>query len=379
MSPPPRPELTFSLAVGARRGRYEVIAPLGRGGAGEVYAVDDDRGGRFAMKVVAAGHKGDRRAAERAVLEATLVKELNHVNVVRYREAFIEHDGAVVLVTELIAGRLLRALITAGAIGVDRALVLGMQLADAAAAVHAIGAVHRDIKPENVFVTAGDIVKLFDFGLAKSAGVALKTTRPVGSPRYIAPDQLAFRPRDGAAPDPRWDVYALGLVVFEMIAGLHPFDVDPARAPKTPAEVLQRHLDGDLPRLDAAVVDAPLALVDAIAGALAREPARRTPTAALFAAELAAAHRAWLAARGDGGHRVTEELRKIQLGAAKHLDPPPQTADDLGPASYDGPTLERARPAAEASASTGRFGTEKMLPHVDVAALRRATEKKNRP
>jgi serine/threonine-protein kinase len=379
MSSPPRPDLPWTLAVGARRGRYEVIAPLGRGGAGEVYAVEHERGGRFAMKLVAGHKQGDRRAADRAVLEAKLVKDLDHVNVVRYKDAFIDDDGAVVLVTELLQGHPLRALIATSALGVERALSLGRQLADAAAAVHGVGAVHRDIKPENVFVVPGDTVKLFDFGLAKTAAVSLDTLQPVGTPRYVAPDQLAGSGRAAAAPDPRWDIYAIGLVVFEMLAGVHPFDIDRTRAPKSPGDVVERHLAGSLPRLDAVVTAAPPALVETIARAVARDPARRTPTAALLSAELAAARRAWLHERGDGGHRITDEVRQLKLAAQPRVDPPPPAGDDPAPDSLDGPTLERPRSAAEVRPRRGRFGTEEMLPYVDADALRRATEKKNKP
>jgi serine/threonine-protein kinase len=324
------------------------------------------------MKVVTRSNKTDHRAAERAVLEVTVLKDLNHVNVVRYHDAFIDEEGAVVLVTELLEGRLLRELLTAGGLDAERALLVGKQLADAAAAVHAIGAVHRDIKPENVFVLAGDIVKLFDFGLAKTSTVPLKTTRQLGTPRYVAPDQLTA---SSLAPDARWDVYALGLVVFETLAGVHPFDIDPARAPKTPAELIERHLAGNIPSLDAAVVGAPEALVDAIARAVAREPAARTPRAALFAAELDAARRTWLADRGDRGRGVSEELQQLKFRAASGVEPHAPDADELGPASLDGPTVERARPASDVTPSTGRFGTEKMPAYVDTEALRRAAEK----
>src|SRR5262249_16608619 len=152
MPSPPRADDLWTHAIGARRGRYEVTDRIARGGYGEVYAVRDETGARWAMKLVGAGRVGDRRAAERSVLEAALVKRSDHVNVVRYQDAFVDADGAVVLVTELLAGRLLRALVGGGALPVERALRLGRQLADAAAAVHAIGAVHRDVKPENIFV-----------------------------------------------------------------------------------------------------------------------------------------------------------------------------------------------------------------------------------
>jgi serine/threonine-protein kinase len=249
-------------------------------------------------------------------------------------------------------------------VSVGRALRLGRQLADAAAAVHAAGAVHRDIKPENVFVTAGDDVKLFDFGLVKCAGLTLRTTRRLGSPRYIAPEQLSYARSSGAPLDPRWDVYAIGLVVFELIAGRHPFDFD-AVAPRTAAEVIERHLAGGLPRLDAAVPGLPVELADAIARATAREPARRTPSAARLATELAAARTAFQDAYDESAGFLTAELKK--RGA--------EVASDEAPSSENARTLERVRPAWESPPaterlvrSTGPFGTEEM-PKLDRAAL----------
>jgi serine/threonine-protein kinase len=351
--------------VGARRGRYEVTARVARGGYGEVYAVRDEANQRWAMKLVRLAREGDRRAAQRAVVEASVLKRLHHINVVRYEEAFVDHDGAVVLITEYLVGRSLREHIARDDMTPERALRLGSQLANAAAAVHAVGAVHRDITPENVFVTAGDLVKLFDFGLVKCTGIELKTTRPVGTPRYMAPEQLAF----SARPDPRWDVYAIGLVVFELLAGVHPFDVDPARAPKTGAEVVERHLAGGVPSLRAVLPAAPQPLVDALARAVDHRPDHRTASAAALAAELTGGRIAWMAAFGAIDTGITAELR--QLTAAD---------DEPEPPSLDGPTLERPHPplaepprperlVPETPASTGPFGTEPLLPHIDKNAF----------
>jgi serine/threonine-protein kinase len=368
--------------VGEHRGRYEITARLGRGGYGEVYRVADEGGRPFAMKVVRLGPGDHRHAAERALIEAAVLKRIVHANVVAFEEAFVERDGAVVIVTEYLTGSTLREVGRGGALAAARALRLGKQLADAAAAVHAAGAVHRDIKPENVFVTAGDVVKLFDFGLVKYPGLSL-TMRAVGTPKYMAPEQLAHGARPGAPLDPRWDVYAMGLVVFELLAGMHPFDVDRARAPASAAEVIERHLAGAVPRLEAVVEGLPPSLGDALARATARDPAARTSSAAVLANELAAARRAFVDTYGERAHEVTSELRRLGADAnAKHANAHANAMEgEAAPSSEDARTLERAMPRWDAppaterlgSPITGRFGTEPMVPQIDRAALIAAT------
>ena len=184
------------MANGGANTRF--VAPLARGGSGEVYVARDERAVQWAMKVVQLEDVArDRHAAERAMVAAGLLRSIAHVNVIGYHDAFVDTDGAVVLVTELLPGQTLRQALTSGPLPIARALNLAHQLAEGVAAVHKVKAVHRDIKPENVFVMVRDVVKLLDLGLAACAGLSFKTTRPLGTPLYMSPEQLRYSPSSG--------------------------------------------------------------------------------------------------------------------------------------------------------------------------------------
>jgi len=219
------------LRPGTRLGTYEILAPLGAGGMGEVYRAKDLRLGRdIALKVLPAEiHTSPERLA-RFEREARTVAGLNHPNIVTLFS--VEDDGEVRFLTmELVDGQSLDQVIAPGGLPVSRVIELGIALADALVAAHEKGVVHRDLKPANVMLTRDGRVKVLDFGLAKLAAPdsdlsqTATVARPlssdgqiVGTVPYMAPEQLRAEPVDA-----RTDVFALGVVLYELAAGERPF------------------------------------------------------------------------------------------------------------------------------------------------------------
>ena len=193
------------LSKGDRLGPYEILALVGRGGMGEVYRAHDNRLLRdVALKV--ASTQFDTRFER----EARAIAQLNHPHICTL------HDlGPDYLVMELVEGETLANRLKKGALPIEQAIRYGAQIADALAAAHARGITHRDLKPGNVMVTRTGI-KVLDFGLAKMAGEETLTiaNAVMGTPAYMAPEQ-----REGKSCDARTDIYALGLILFEMVTG----------------------------------------------------------------------------------------------------------------------------------------------------------------
>ncbi len=216
---------------------------LGRGGMGRVYRARQLRLDRFvAVKLMNAELGRDPEFRERFEREARALARLDHTNIVRIHD-FGEVGGVFYLVMEYVEGTSLRELILDGVTPEVARTLIG-QLCDALAYAHDRGVVHRDIKPENVLISLDGIVKVADFGLAKLPKVELRTRthRVVGTPQYMAPEQL----RDPGSVDHRADVFAIGVVFYEMLTGQLPLGRFP-----TPSELGH----GD-PQLDAIVLKA---------------------------------------------------------------------------------------------------------------------------
>jgi serine/threonine protein kinase/Tol biopolymer transport system component len=212
----------MSLAPGTRLGPYEVVEKIGAGGMGDVYLGRDSRLGRnVAVKVLpdAVARDAERRA--RFEREARAIASLEHPHVCRLYDVGAE-SGVAYLVMELLEGKTLAGRLFAGALPLAEALEIGIQLADALAAAHRRGIVHRDLKPANVVLTAIG-PKLLDFGIAQlpapaGDGTLTEAGQVVGTPHYMAPEQLLGKPVDARA-----DVFALGCLLFEMLAGRRAF------------------------------------------------------------------------------------------------------------------------------------------------------------
>lgn len=226
----------MTLAAGTRLGRYEVVAPIGAGGMGEVYSASDTRLKRtVAIKVLPADVADDPTRLARFSAEAEAVAQLNHPNILAIHDVG-NADGVDFIVTELLEGQSLRARLSASRLSRREAVEVAVEVARGLAAAHARGIVHRDIKPENIFVTTDRRVKILDFGLARSVtppaaddeSTDVRLTAPgstLGTIGYASPEQLS-----GATVDARSDVFSLGVVLYEMLVREQPFRRDTAVA-----------------------------------------------------------------------------------------------------------------------------------------------------
>ena len=224
----------MNITAGTKLAHYEILAPIGQGGMGRVYRARDSRLEReVAIKLLAAQFTQDETRVSRFIREAKAASGLNHPNIITVHEIG-ESQGEVLthfIVTELVEGQTLRALIKSQQLTAALALDYTIQITGALIAAHKAGIVHRDIKPENVMVRQDGIVKVLDFGLAKLSerGVTdseaptrkLETDPGVvmGTPQYMSPEQAR-----GLAVDVRTDLFSLGIVLYEMLAGRPPFD-----------------------------------------------------------------------------------------------------------------------------------------------------------
>jgi serine/threonine protein kinase len=277
-------------------GEYDVGALIGRGGMSEVYeARHRTRGDIVAIKLLRSHLASDAKAVEAFAAEAARTRMIEHPNVVAVRD-FGHDGGAFFLVMERLDGETLAATLQRGPLAEARARELGAAIADGVAAAHAQGIVHRDLKPGNV-VLVGGAPKIVDFGIARyiAGGDALTTTTRIGTPAYMAPEQLA-----GGLVAPCIDVWALGVMLFEMVTGRVPFETAGGASPQ---------LVEPAPRIDAPVSAAYAALV---AACLEREPGRRPGTIA----EVARALRA-----PSGGERLTEDLGAAPPSIAATSEP----------------------------------------------------------
>jgi serine/threonine protein kinase/tetratricopeptide (TPR) repeat protein len=226
-----------TLSAGNRLGPYEILAPLGAGGMGEVYRARDTRLDRdVAIKVLPESLASDRHALDRFEREARAVATLSHPNVLAIYD-FETHDGVRYVVTELLEGSTLRGHLESGTVSPRKAIEYAMQIAQGLAAAHEKGIVHRDLKPENVFVTRSGHVKILDFGLARTlvaaagenastAGTLAEATEPgtiLGTVGYMSPEQVR-----GALADARSDIFSFGTVFYEMLTGRRAFRADSA-------------------------------------------------------------------------------------------------------------------------------------------------------
>jgi TolB-like protein len=217
--------------IGHTLGHYRIVEKIGEGGMGEVYSAHDERLDRdVAIKVLPEEFASDPDRLARFDTEAKAVAKLNHPNILAIHD-FGSEDGIAYAVMELLDGESLREVIRGGGISHRKAVEYARSIADGLAAAHDKGIVHRDLKPENVFLTRDGQIKILDFGLAKlqlpehdlstETPTAALDTKPgslLGTVSYMAPEQV-----QGKAADKRSDLFALGVMLYEMLAGRRPF------------------------------------------------------------------------------------------------------------------------------------------------------------
>jgi serine/threonine protein kinase/Flp pilus assembly protein TadD len=280
--------MTTAFPAGTRFGRYEIRSQLGVGGMGEVYLAEDTRLNRtVALKFLPSEVASDQKRMQRFQQEAYAVSALNHPNIITIHE--IEQDGPVhFITTEYIEGETLRDHMARGWMNISEALDVAIQTASALSAAHAKEIVHRDIKPENIMLREDGYVKILDFGLAKL--MERQATSPeavtqvhtdigsvIGTARYMSPEQAR-----GLEIDGRTDIFSLGIVLYEMIAGKSPF------TGVTNHEVVASILkDAPLP-LAAFISNAPPKLQEVIDRALKKNRDERYQTAREFLNDLKA-------------------------------------------------------------------------------------------
>ena len=263
-------------------GEFEIVRRIGRGGMGVVlHAFDPDLQRDVAIKVLDPELSSNKTARQRFCREARAAAAVNHENIVTVHQVNEdERSGLPYLVMQLINGESLeQRLRRQKRLPVADAVKFGAQAAAGLAAAHAQGLIHRDVKPGNILIEAGDRVKLTDFGLARAAE-DLKLTRTgyvSGTPLYMAPEQAR-----GDEVDARADLFSLGVVLYEAVAGRPPFDG------KTPLAVLREVADTPHRPLRKLAPDVPMWFEDVIDGLLAKDPADRATSAAAVAAELQA-------------------------------------------------------------------------------------------
>jgi serine/threonine protein kinase len=225
----------MDLASGDHLGPYEILAPIGKGGMGEVYRARDNRLRReVALKLLSAAGANDDTSLDRFQRETHMVAALNHPNIVAIHDTG-SHNGTPYAVTELLHGETLGDRLRTGAIAEKRATELVCQIGDGLDAAHRRGVIHRDIKPENIFLTNDGRAKILDFGIARiekprTTGKNLLEVGPssssqssgqvlVGTAGYISPEQIR-----GKKADARSDIFSLGALYYEMLTGRRAFE-----------------------------------------------------------------------------------------------------------------------------------------------------------
>jgi eukaryotic-like serine/threonine-protein kinase len=281
----------MSLSPGSRLGPYEILAPIGAGGMGEVWRARDPRLGRdVAIKVLPASLSADADRLRRFEQEARAAGILNHPNITAVLDIG-EHDGAPYVVQELLEGETLRQLLAGGKLPARKAIDYAIQIAHGLAAAHEKGIVHRDLKPENIFVTKDGRLKILDFGLAKlthteerSQATNLPTatagTEPgmvLGTLGYMSPEQVR-----GRSADARSDIFSFGAILYEMLAGQRAFRGDSA------ADTMSAILKEDPPDISVTNQNVPPGLERIVRHCLEKNPEERFHSAHDLAFDLQA-------------------------------------------------------------------------------------------
>ncbi|QQS47845.1 MAG: protein kinase [Acidobacteriota bacterium] len=325
------------INTGDRFDRYEIIAPLGVGGMGQVYLARDTRmDRRVALKMLPAKFTNDPDRINRFKQEARAASALNHPNIITIYEVG-EFEGVYFIASEYIEGDTLRRKLNREQISIADAVGIAEQIAAALGAAHAAGILHRDIKPENIMIRPDGYVKVLDFGLAKlmrpeaipeTSGSAILQTDPgivLGTAPYMSPEQAR-----GQNVDARSDIFSLGIVLYEMIAGRSPF------FDRTPSDIMAAILQREAVPLGRVFDNLPAGLDETVQRALAKSIEDRHQTIEELRSDL---------------HRIKlEGVTRMPQARTGKLDPP-------------NPTMYGAIPDAETSVEEIKRKTHYTPPH----------------
>jgi serine/threonine-protein kinase len=310
-------------------GRYRIVQRLGQGGMGQVYRAEHVRmGSSCAIKIMNPALEQDPEAMGRFAREATHASRIDHPNVARVHDFGETEDGLLFIAMEFVEGETLSAILEReGAMEAARAAGIAWQVADALSAAHSLGTVHRDIKPDNIIVKrqadGTELAKIVDFGIARAIEVAEseQVTRAgfvVGNPKYMSPEQLTGEPVDA-----RTDLYSLGCVLYELLAGRSAFS-----ATSGPA-MLTKRLTEPPPSPRERQPRVPPALDAIVIRAMARDPAARFGSAVELRDALARV-----------SETVTTGRRRIQTGGSRKAE---ETAAGPAPAAVEPAPAHRRR------------------------------------
>ena len=332
--------------------RYRLDGLLGQGGMGEVHLGHDERLGRpVAVKLLHRAMAADEGARRRFEDEARAAAQLVHPNAVAVFDTG-EHEGTAYIVMECLPGRTLADEMAEGPMAGPRARSVALQVLGALDAAHRAGVIHRDVKPGNILLTADGTAKVGDFGIAKTTeGLDHTATGMiVGTPSYLAPERIT-----GSPATARSDLYAVGVVLYEALAGARPFADRPPLA-------LVAAVQHEVPRpLGELVPGVDPALVAAAERAMAKDPAARFDSASSMAAAIRAER-----------VEVVQPTGVTRIGAAPE---PTAVAADVRTTSAPRPDVTSPRPRTQtgpvggSSAQVGRRGRTGRLPALTAAAV----------
>jgi serine/threonine protein kinase len=316
--------VTQDAFVGQQVARYRITRLLGKGGMGRVYlAVHPEIGSRVAIKVLSDEWADAPDVLERFFAEARTVNLISHDNIIKVLDLDRTPAGRPYIVMEFVEGKTLREVIALGGSPLGGVAHVMTEVLLALEAAHRAGVVHRDLKPDNVMVTASGHAKVLDFGIAKLAtdrSLRTRTGAAVGTPPYMAPEQILGEPIDG-----RTDLYAAGVMLYELATGKRPFDG------ATDFQIMQAHLNIAPPAPRSLRAELPEALEAVILQALAKRPADRFHSARAMA------------------HAIRVASASVPADQWQHLssiwvaDAPSASYDQL-PAVTSEPTVPDAKP-----------------------------------
>ncbi len=264
--------------IGQNISHYRILEAVGRGGMGVVYKAEDTRLKRtVALKFLPPELTRDPQAKERFIHEAQAASALQHNNICTVHDVDETPDGSLFIVMDLYEGESLKEKIERGALPIGEAVDIALQISRGLSEAHRAGITHRDIKPANILVTKAGVAKIVDFGLAKLSGQTMLTVAgsTVGTAAYMSPEQAR-----GVTVDQRSDIWSMGVVLYEMLAGKHPFAGDYQEA------VTYRILNEDPEFVSKVRPAVPAELDRIVERAIAKDPARRYQTVDQFGTDL---------------------------------------------------------------------------------------------